>query len=242
VVAPNTPVSFVQCDLANLASVKAAAEKLLAKHSKLDVLLANAGIMAKPPGLTSDGFELQFGTNHLGHALLIKKLLPLMQKTAQQSGDVRIILVSSTAWGGTPSGGIVFKKLKTPQEMFLGHWLRYGQSKLANVLYAKEIARRYPELLAFSLTPGVVATDLVGSLGLADRALVYVTNINSVQKPEDGVLNHLWGVSAGHGSIKRGAFYEPVGKLSTMTTRSSESAELAKKLWEWTDAELEKWM
>lgn len=240
---PNTDVSFVQCDLASLTSVKTAAEKVLAEQTRLDVLMANAGVSAKPPGLTKDGYELQFGINHLGHALLIKKLLPLMEKTADlPDADVRIIILTSLAWRGTPPSGIAFAKLKTPLDMIGGQWLRYGQSKLANLLYAKELARRYPRLLSLSLHPGVVSTGLVTNLGIADKALVYVTNIGRVIKPEEGVRNQLWAVAAKRDFIKSGAFYEPVGLLSTKKNKFTEDAELAKKLWEWTDEELEKWM
>ncbi|KAJ5604096.1 Short-chain dehydrogenase/reductase SDR [Penicillium hordei] len=73
-----TLVTFLPCDLASLASVKQAAETFLAQESRLDILMCNTGIMATPPGLTADGYEIQFGTNHLGHALLIRKLLPLL--------------------------------------------------------------------------------------------------------------------------------------------------------------------
>jgi NAD(P)-dependent dehydrogenase (short-subunit alcohol dehydrogenase family) len=91
--------------------------------------------MALPPGLTADGYEIQSGTNILSHALLIKLLLPLMLTTAKQpSADVRIVLLTSEGYAFHPSGGIVFRDLKTSQSGIglLGPWQRYGQSKLAS--------------------------------------------------------------------------------------------------------------
>ncbi|OJJ95150.1 hypothetical protein ASPACDRAFT_48254 [Aspergillus aculeatus ATCC 16872] len=118
--------------------------------------------------VTVDGYEIQFGTNHLGHALLIQKLPPQLQATAAEGHDVRVI---------------AFDSLRTTQEypIFAG-WIRYGQSKLANLLYARELAHRYPELSSISLTHGVVNTGLVGSLGCWNRAFAWVTNLGQVKR------------------------------------------------------------
>ncbi|KAG6361343.1 hypothetical protein INS49_009568 [Diaporthe citri] len=109
-----TQLEWIRCDHANLATVKEAAEKILAKESRLDVLMANAGIMALPRGLTSDGYELHFGINHLAHALLIRKLLPLLQKTAKTHLEARIIplccLIAEILEGKAPRiYGLVWK-------------------------------------------------------------------------------------------------------------------------------------
>ena len=241
--APGVQVTFVEVDLANLASVKEVGEKIAADLDRLDVLMCNAGIMAVPAGLSKDGYEIHFATNHLGHALLTYKLLPLLSRTADLEGsDVRIILVTSAAWRGTPPGGIVFDKLKTTQEMaMLGRWLRYGQSKLANMIFARELAARHPKILAFSITPGVVSTSLVTDLGVVDKCLVYLPNIGKMKTPEEGTHNLLWAIGAPQKDIKRGGFYEPVGRLSTMETKSSKDSELGRKLWDWTETELKQW-
>lgn len=113
----NTEIEFLPCDLISLEAVKQTADTLLARESRLDVLVANAGVMAKPVGLTKHGYELQFGTNHMGHALLIRKLLPLLEKTASRAGaDVRIVILSSLAFVLAPRpSGIMFDELKTTQ-------------------------------------------------------------------------------------------------------------------------------
>lgn len=234
-----TAVIFVECDLASLASVKTAAESFLANESRLDVLLCNAGIMAKPPGLTRDGYEVQFGTNHLGHALLIQKLLPLLQRTAETEGDARIVILTSMGFRMHPSGGIVFKDLKTTQDFgAFGSWIRYGQSKLANLLYARELARRYPSITSASIHPGVVNTNLVDSLGFGNRAFVYLTNLGKLLKPSEGAYNQLWSATTPKSQLKTGQFYEPVGVLSTKLDKVSRDDALATQLWEWTDKEL----
>ena len=241
--APDVRVTFVEVDLANLASVKEAGEKIAADLSRLDVLVCNAGIMAVPAAVSKDGYEIHFATNHLGHALLTFKLLPLLSHTADvQGSDVRIVMVTSTAWRGTPPGGIAFDKLKTKQEMaVIGRWLRYGQSKLANMIFARELAARYPKILSFSLTPGVVTTGLVTDLGLVDKALVYIPNIGRMKTPEEGTHNLLWAIGTPRTDIKRGFFYEPVGHLSTMESKASKDPELGTKLWDWTETELRPW-
>lgn len=238
-------LTFIACDTAHNASVATAAENILSiVPDRLDVLACCAGIMAKPPGLSKDGFEIQFATNQLGHSLLVRKLLPLLEKTASQPGaDVRIIMVTSLGFKGTPPGGIQFDKLRTEQDLaVLGPWLRYGQSKLANLLYARELAERYPNILAFAIHPGVVKTALVPDLTWSQKLLVYLPNIGQMLTPEQGTYNLLWAVTAKKEGIKSGGFYVPVGKLSDEKTKASEDPKLRKELWEWTEKELAKYL
>lgn len=111
--------------------------------------MCNAGIMNQAAELSKDGYEIQFATNHMGHALLIKLLLPTLLKTVDsqqpgRQGDVRIVILSSAALATTPKTGVEFETVKTAQNHFSsmnGGWIRYGQSKLANALYAAELAK-----------------------------------------------------------------------------------------------------
>lgn len=90
---PDACITFIQCDLTSLESIKASIRKFT--HNRLDVLIRSADIMTQPPELSKDGYEVQFATNHLDYATLIKQLLPKMLKTAEQFGaDVRIVFVS----------------------------------------------------------------------------------------------------------------------------------------------------
>jgi NAD(P)-dependent dehydrogenase (short-subunit alcohol dehydrogenase family) len=103
---PELNITFLECDQSSLQSVKIAAEKFLAAFDTLDILFANAGVMGLAPALTVDGYEVQFGTNHMGHALFLKYLLPLMAKTASTGCDVRLITTSSSAFQG--ASGIAY--------------------------------------------------------------------------------------------------------------------------------------
>ncbi|KAF4540342.1 Short-chain dehydrogenase/reductase SDR [Lasiodiplodia theobromae] len=241
---PDAPaLHFVQCDLASLQSVAAAAQQVLDQEDRLDVLMCNAGIMATPTSLTTDGYEVQFGTNHVGHALLIKKLLPLLVKTSEQPGaDVRIVILTSLGFALHPHGGIVFNDLKTVQNYtFFGGFRRYGQSKLANLLYARELARRYPQITTLSIHPGVVSTGLAGQSSLINTILIYILAWWQMVPPEKGAHNQLWAAAGKVPKEKNGEMYEPVGVLSTKLDETAKDDKLAEQLWDWTQKELEKY-
>ncbi|KAK8129570.1 hypothetical protein PG999_001950 [Apiospora kogelbergensis] len=231
-------VTFVACDTANNTSVLSAAQEILKlTPDRLDVLACCAGIMAKPAGVSTDGYEVHFATNQLGHSLLIRKLLPLLEKTAALPGaDVRIVMVTSVGWKGTPPGGIQFDKLQSDQNLFaLGPWLRYGQSKLANMLYARELAARYPQITSFSIHPGVVKTALVTDLTLTQKMMVYLPNVGKMLTPEQGTYNLLWAITGPKDKIKTG------GEICHDKTKPSEDPELQKHLWDWTEEQLAKY-
>jgi retinol dehydrogenase-12 len=145
---------FVQIELSDLASVKRAADEVLARDWTIDVLMNNAGI-AGVQGITKDGFELAFGTNHLGHYLWTEKLLPLVKRAPQG----RIVIVSSQGHYRAP--GIDFGALRKTSATFSA-FPEYCVSKLCNVLHAKELARRLKDthVTTYSLHPGGVASDI----------------------------------------------------------------------------------
>lgn len=244
---PDVPVTFIQCDLADLTSVKRAAEEFLEKADRLDVLYANAGVMALPPGVTKDGYEIQFGTNHLGHALLIKLLLPLMLQTAEQpSSDVRIINLSSIAYKQAPREGIAFDSLKTPQADLGsmipgGKWTRYGQSKLANMLYAKELAKRYSSIKTVSVHPGYIKTDLFTNVSfMTALPLKLAIPLAAGWTPvEEGPYNQTWAGTTARNNLKDGAYYVPIAKEGKFDTAHSQDSKLSERLWDWTQKELE---
>ncbi|MFM8524772.1 MAG: oxidoreductase [Cyanobacteriota bacterium] len=148
-------IDRLDLDLASLSSVAAAAEWMARHYGRLDLLINNAGVMAPPRTLTRDGFELQFGINHLGHHLLTSRLLPLMQ--GQQ--DPRIVMVTS---GAQYFGRIAFDDLQG--ERRYDRWRAYGQSKLANVMLALEWQERLEAVAstvrAMAAHPGVARTNL----------------------------------------------------------------------------------
>lgn len=148
-------IDCLDLDLASLASVAAAADWMASHYRRLDLLINNAGVMAPPRMLTRDGFELQFGINHLGHHLLTTRLLPLMQ--SQQ--DPRIVMVTS---GAQYFGGVDFDDLQG--ERRYDRWRAYGQSKLANVMLALELQERLAAagspIRAMAAHPGLARTNL----------------------------------------------------------------------------------
>ncbi|NJL91406.1 MAG: SDR family NAD(P)-dependent oxidoreductase [Coleofasciculaceae cyanobacterium SM2_1_6] len=153
---PDAKVKVLELDLANLASVKSFAANFKANYAQLDLLINNAGVMVPPYTKTVDGFELQFGTNHLGHFALTGQLLPLVLST----GDSRIVNVSSAAH---TMGNIDFDDLSWQKRRY-AKWKAYGDSKLANLYFTYELDR---QLKAHGLTtlvtashPGWTATEL----------------------------------------------------------------------------------
>ncbi|KAI0809630.1 putative short-chain dehydrogenase [Xylaria sp. FL0064] len=241
---PSVGLTFLEMDFLSLASVKKGCDQFV--HDRLDVLMCNAGIMFKPPALSKDGYEATFATNHLAHALIIKNLLPTLLKTAESpDADVRLVSLTSEGWFGHPKEGVNFSTLQTTQASAFGKFTRYGQSKLANIVYAAEVARRCPQIMAISVHPGVVKTDLVNSLSLPEKAIVYGANfVKGVElmEEEQGCLSQLW-VAAGarRDELVNGAYYQPVGVMSNSTLdKIATSEEFANKLWTWTDDALAK--
>lgn len=233
---PGVSVKFLELDLTSFDSIKRAAQKLLACVSRLDIVFLNAGIMACPPGLTKEGYEIQFGTNHVGHALLLKLLTPLLIKTAAQS-EVRVVIVSSVAHKFPASGGIQFESLKTNAENMSTND-RYGQSKLANLIYAREFATRYPQFITVSIHPGTVKTDLQKSSGgslLVGAFQKFVVPLIGVPVQE-GAKSQLWAATTSE--VVNGEYYEPVG-VAGKGSAQSRDMELARRLWEWTEKELQ---
>jgi NAD(P)-dependent dehydrogenase (short-subunit alcohol dehydrogenase family) len=236
---PDAKIEFLPLDLASLKSVKQAADAFTTSSNRLDVLMNNAGIMACPAGLTKEGYEIQFGTNHLGHALLTKLLLPILEKTAETQNDVRIVNLSSSAHTWAPRGGLVLKDATTDMKRY-STWSRYGQSKLANIYYTRELARRYPSIKSVAIHPGSVGTGLISGpvasypyVGWLLRRLHPIVTV-SVQ---EGALNQLWATVSP--DVRSGHFYYPVAKDFSGSEQVRDDAK-ALNLWEWTEAELKK--
>jgi NAD(P)-dependent dehydrogenase (short-subunit alcohol dehydrogenase family) len=152
-------VTPLACELSDPASVRACVAEVKALGVKLDALLCNAGIMALPKLQQSHGYELQFFTNHVGHFLLVTGLLDVL------APDGRVVLISSDAHQRAPAGGIEFDNLSG--ERGYEPWKAYGQSKFANLLFARELQRRFAGsgCTAYAVHPGVIATKLSRSMG-----------------------------------------------------------------------------
>ncbi|KAJ4297497.1 hypothetical protein N0V90_005389 [Kalmusia sp. IMI 367209] len=242
---PSVTIEHLPLDLTSFSSIASAAETFKARENRLDILVNNAGIMMTPYSLTKEGYETQFGTNHVGHALLTKLLMPVLLQTAEQPGaDVRIINVSSIGMMLAPNGGLIFDQAALEKQYT---WRRYGQSKLANILFSRELAARYPQITSVSVHPGVILTDLYNSFvsnaflkaGLWFYKQLFPILPGHFVDTKGGALNQTWAAVVEKGKVKNGEFYRPVG-LVTKGSGYSRDMGLAKKLWEWTEAELGK--
>ncbi|GKU89290.1 hypothetical protein SLEP1_g3447 [Rubroshorea leprosula] len=166
---PSAKVDVMELDLSSLESVRKFASEYNSSGRPVNLLINNAGIMATPFKLSKDNIELQFATNHLGHFLLTNLLLDTMKKTARESKrEGRIVIVSSEAHRFPYSEGIHFDKIN--DESGYSSIRAYGQSKLANVLHANELARRFKEegvdITANSLHPGAIVTNLLRHMSI----------------------------------------------------------------------------
>ena len=209
---PGGSLELAPLDLASLASISELAEALLAEHQTIDLLINNAGVMATPRRLTEDGFELQFGTNHLGHFALTGRLLPALLRGEAS----RVVTVSSMAHR---SGRISFDDLSGERRYF--RWAAYGQSKLANLLFAYELQRRAEAvgapLASMAAHPGYSATNLQSSgpgvgggiFAAANKALMAITNRLIAQSGDDGALSSLY--AATFPGLPGGSFVGPDG-------------------------------
>jgi NAD(P)-dependent dehydrogenase (short-subunit alcohol dehydrogenase family) len=213
-------------DLSDLASVEAFAD---AWEGDLDVLVNNAGVMATPERRTTDGFELQIGTNHLGHFALTNRLLPRITD--------RVVTVSSTAHR---TGKIRLDDLNFEQGGY-GRWVAYGQSKLANLLFTLELQRRLEEagspVRALAAHPGYAATNLQGhtASGLQHRIMA-LTNRLLAQSDAMGALPTLYAASqdlAGASYVGPGGFQEQRGHPApAKRSAAAQDADTARRLWQ----------
>ncbi|KJZ77900.1 hypothetical protein HIM_02537 [Hirsutella minnesotensis 3608] len=232
----DAPVKALQMDLMSFDSVKQAAKTFCAEADRLDILMLNAGIMATDAGLTKEGYEVQFGVNHMGHALLTKLLMPILNKTAEEpDADVRVVSLASVAHSGCPKEGIVFESLKTDASD-MATFMRYGQSKIANIFFAKQLAKLNPQLTVCSVHPGIVSTNLMSrASGVWAPTRFLVDNFYFTTPVYEGAKNQLW--ASVSKDVRSGEYYEPIGTTGKGIP-ISRSDDLAEKLWDWTEAEL----
>ena len=195
--APEADLSTHQLDLSDLASVERFAAEAADAFDRIDVLMNNAGVMCCPFGHTADGFEMQFGTNHLGHFALTARLLPLLR----QADRPRVVTLSS---GGHRISDVDLDDPNfehTPYDP----WVSYGRSKTANVHFAAELARRFgDELVSVSVHPGAIPTKLGRHMtkemieGMRARAKASSSSGQGLQYKtlESGAATQVWGATA----------------------------------------------
>lgn len=234
---PQAQVEFLPLDLADLGSVQRCAETLLQRESKLDLLCNNAGVMALPLRHTADGFEMQFGTNHLGHFALTARLLPLLRRTR----GARVVTVSSLAHH---LGRI---RLHDPNwTQGYDKWRAYAQSKLANLMFALELDRRLraadDAIRSLAVHPGYAATNLQFAGPAMEKSrlgklAMRISNAALSQPAEAGAWPTLRAATAA--DALGGEFYGPRGFQQLQgppglcrTSRAAQDRKVAGQLWE----------
>jgi NAD(P)-dependent dehydrogenase (short-subunit alcohol dehydrogenase family) len=207
---PSAMIRYAHLDLASLASVRRFAEQFADEHTSLDLLVNNAGVMTPPKRqTTSDGFELQFGTNYLGHFALTGQLLPLLFAAREP----RVVNLSSIAHKG--GAKIHFDDLQWQHSY--SPWRAYGQSKLAMLMFALELQRRSDAngwgLLSNAAHPGYARTDLIangpGADGLLQRFGRLTLEPLASQSAADGALPTLFAATAPN--AQPAGYYGPTG-------------------------------
>ncbi|KAH9908996.1 NAD(P)-binding protein [Xylariomycetidae sp. FL2044] len=207
-------IRVLELDLASLASVRAAARRVRDETGdRLDILQLNGGAGMVGPGLTEDGYEVQFGTSYLGHALLTQLLMPALLATAtaatQGNGnDVRVIAMSSVGHRVfAPAEGILFDELRTPAAHRSTQAL-YGQSRLAATLFARELARRYsPSSSSSSSSPSSGTSSGSGSR----------SGITTASLHPGTVRTKIWGESPGVSGLVRRLLVDPMVRLTSVS-------------------------
>ncbi|KAH9932805.1 NAD(P)-binding protein [Epithele typhae] len=224
-------VIFVQLDLANLKSVKRAATELAAREHEVHILINNAGVMwSALDALTDDGYDMQFGTNVIGHFLFTELLMPVLLAGARASpdGHTRVVTVSSLAAYNT--GEVWYDALRDgPTRRKLGTEKLYDQSKFANAVVARQIAQRYGEqgIVSISLNPGAIKTDLQRTMNPIARRIVQA----ALFPPTMGALTSLFAATMPEALNYNGEFMVPWARLGKCRQEMYDDS-LGQKLWE----------
>ncbi|PNP39919.1 hypothetical protein TGAMA5MH_08185 [Trichoderma gamsii] len=250
---PKELLEWLPLDLSSLSDVIKAANLLSTTEKRLDVLINNAGISSDDYVTTKEGLEQALGVNHLGHFTLTVKLLPLLQATADQPGsDVRVVTVSSLAEKFSPNSNnfASVKDLSDPGATNPNDYTsrkavfrRYGTSKLANILFTKELQTRLTQqnstIIALTLDPGPVATD--GGMGVFPGLLKPILKL-VMKSPAKGALTQLFCATAPDVAKEadryKGQFLNGPGKI-TQGSERSRNKELAQSLWKISEQVLE---
>ncbi|KAJ7846617.1 hypothetical protein B0H14DRAFT_3867693 [Mycena olivaceomarginata] len=212
-------VIFLQLDLADLPSVRKAAETFLFQDSRLDILFNNGGVMISPDLLTAQNHDLQFGTNVIGHFFLTELLLPALTQSYQETQvPARILHTSSAGHVFAPGNGIDFVSLKGGPERDA---MLYGESKLGNILISNYFAKAYSDVLvSCSLHPGPINTELTRH---AANWLQAIANPFFYPAPANtnNIPFQLWGATVATPAQITGQYLIPWGKLAKADKRAS---------------------
>jgi NAD(P)-dependent dehydrogenase (short-subunit alcohol dehydrogenase family) len=226
-----TKLEFMPLNNMNLKSVYSFVEAFRARNLPLHILVNNAGIMIPPFTLSDDGIESQFATNHVAQQALTVGLLPILEASAPS----RVVVVSSSAHQLAPRCGIDFDHINDPSQY--SAWTWYGQSKLANILFARELSRQLRQernienVYVNVLHPGVIRTELTRYTSRILQWIMYPFQRNA----DDGAKTQLY-LATSEDVVENqwhGRFFNPIATLAE-TSALGQDVELGKKLWTFT--------
>ncbi|KAF7288551.1 NAD(P)-binding protein [Mycena chlorophos] len=229
---------FLRLDLADLPSIKSAVEEFTQKETQLHVLFNNGGVMVPPlEQLTSQGYDLQFGTNVLGHFYFTKLLLPTLISTAAASPSKTARVINTGSFASYLRTSVDFNTVKeSPARKRLGVQKLYAQSKFGNAIFSTELQRRYGDqgIVSIALNPGNIQSDLQRHLGsfaktLMDKTILYPTPY--------GALTQLWAGTTDAGLSLGGKFVVPWARLGPTPAGSDDQAH-AKAVWTWLEEQV----
>ncbi len=214
--------SFVECDLSDLQSVQKAVEQIHANHSRLDVLVNNAGLMMDHEEYSKDGIEMTFAVNHVGHFLLTTGLIDLLKA----GKDARIVHVSS---GAHQFAKFRIDQLVKPDKF--SAWTTYGNSKLANILFSNELAERLQPLgiTSNALHPGFVATSFGSGFSSFGSIVMWLAR-PFAKSPQEGAQTSIYLASSPEVATTTGKYFDDC--KPKVPSKDAQSKVLATKLWE----------
>ncbi len=212
------------CELADPASVRACVAAVKAAGLRLDAIICNAGIMALPKLQQAHGYELQFFTNHIGHFILVTGLLD------QLTDDGRVVMLSSAAHNMAPKGGIQFDNLSGATGY--RDWTQYGQSKMANLLFAKELARRFAgtKKTANAVHPGVIQTNLGRHMNPIAQFFFGLSDKIALKSIPQGAATEVYVAVHPAAAGISGAYFADCNVAKSRA--DADDAALARKLWQ----------
>jgi NAD(P)-dependent dehydrogenase (short-subunit alcohol dehydrogenase family) len=224
----NEEVHWLYCDLSNMETVRAAADTFISRFGKLDVLINNAGVFTNELQFSEEGIELQFAVNHLGHFLLTNLLIPLLK--AAPAG--RIVNLASVAHY---HGKLDFESLTGDggPENYNG-LEAYARSKLANVLFTRELARRYPEIESNCLHPGVIRTRIANKGTRWFFSLLWSFYKPFMRSTRCGARTPLYLALSPEVRGVTGRYFDE-RQCCRKPSELARDPELAHELWEWSD-------
>jgi NAD(P)-dependent dehydrogenase (short-subunit alcohol dehydrogenase family) len=256
--APGATLIPLSLDLSSFKSIKQFSENVRQKTQKLHSLILNAGIMRPPFGLTADGIEQQIGVNHFGHAYLVKLLEDLLKATATKDLPATIVVVSSGSHFQSYPEGVRLSLAAINNSSNYNDGLAYGQSKLANVLFAQQQAERLKShnVLVNSVHPGVVHTelarhvgdriyaafpsgvDLLNRFGLLQKLKTFVASL--MWSPKDAALTQLYVAVSPEVLSKHvtGKYFHPIARETLPDRLHATNATLQKQFWDLTESVL----